>query len=442
MLGTLPPETIRLIVESLDQIDIIVAKLAYDVQHYYRLLQRANGFWVVHRLIIEDHFTVWYHIRYKDPNGGFDQTQPWRRPGLPLQENRGPDEDILEHYLGKVCRSHGRWRYLTPLKTAHQQNHLWEPLAEFIQQLSCLESLFFASDGQFPPLRSPCLFDVEPESTYNVPGSISFSEVLNFLGTEIMPNMRLLSMRQLGTTSIDSFLSLRPPWEGFQTNPLGTSMKNFTIMNWWPTRSQIKSLKEAIDLSLLKVLKLKIALPVEALKYLAEECEFSSLTGLELVFTAFHDKLYQAGNSFLTRPPALLVLILRVWAPILRIGRVCQLHGLKLRQLFLSTILLKPVSLHNLRWITDNCPYLEELTISTSRTMGDANECAHYKALGSLPRLRRLTLSLDASSIQGRQIELPLSKAEMYPTMVGNPSFNQFDQHCAENYFPGFQLTR
>lgn len=42
------------------------------------------------------------------------------------------------------------------------------------------------------------------------------------------------------------------------------------------------------------------------------------------------------------------------------------------------------------------CPALEELTIEIKRSRGDAAEVARYRALGRLPRLRRLKLSLDA----------------------------------------------
>lgn len=43
------------------------------------------------------------------------------------------------------------------------------------------------------------------------------------------------------------------------------------------------------------------------------------------------------------------------------------------------------------------CPALEDLTLEIKRSRGDAAEVARYRALGRLPRLQRLELTLDAS---------------------------------------------
>lgn len=44
--------------------------------------------------------------------------------------------------------------------------------------------------------------------------------------------------------------------------------------------------------------------------------------------------------------------------------------------------------------LAEKCPNLELLEICMNRTQGDAHECAMYRGLGSLPRLRRLSLTL------------------------------------------------
>ena len=47
--------------------------------------------------------------------------------------------------------------------------------------------------------------------------------------------------------------------------------------------------------------------------------------------------------------------------------------------------------------LATNCPALENLSLQIRRSRGDADEVASYRALGHFPRLRHLTLTLDAS---------------------------------------------
>ncbi|CAN8104854.1 unnamed protein product [Discula destructiva] len=73
-------------------------------------------------------------------------------------------------------------------------------------------------------------------------------------------------------------------------------------------------------------------------------------------------------------------------------GRLQQLH-LATRATSEEGPLLEDHVLH----LADMCPALQELTIEIKRSRGDAAEVARYRALGRLPRLRRLTLNLDAA---------------------------------------------
>lgn len=71
-----------------------------------------------------------------------------------------------------------------------------------------------------------------------------------------------------------------------------------------------------------------------------------------------------------------------------------------LRKLQLSTypvVGADPLPCDYIHQLATRCPHLEELAIEMRRSRGDASEVALYRALGRLPRLRRLTLDLDAS---------------------------------------------
>jgi hypothetical protein len=68
------------------------------------------------------------------------------------------------------------------------------------------------------------------------------------------------------------------------------------------------------------------------------------------------------------------------------------------------------------------CPLLEELAIQTRRSRGDASEVALYQALGRLPRLRSLSLELDASP--SPLVQIPLDDGTVAPDTAVEPWFD------------------
>jgi hypothetical protein len=106
---------------------------------------------------------------------------------------------------------------------------------------------------------------------------------------------------------------------------------------------------------------------------------------------------------------------------------ICELHGSNLRQLILLPAKGEKLYLPDLYGITQNCPYLEELTITISRSRGDSQEFARYKTLGLLSRLQSLVLRLDASDIDLLE-DHNFEKVHVTPS---DPSFDDIDQ----NYF-------
>lgn len=79
-------------------------------------------------------------------------------------------------------------------------------------------------------------------------------------------------------------------------------------------------------------------------------------------------------------------------------------HVTALRSLSLPKLLCSADPIITLR---EQCPYLEYLETTISRTEGDSNEITIYTALGSHPRLRTLRLDLDAQSILATNSSVP-----------------------------------
>jgi hypothetical protein len=137
-----------------------------------------------------------------------------------------------------------------------------------------------------------------------------------------------------------------------------------------------------------------------------------------------------AVSSFLTRFPALTILKLYAWNSGLTTGSIFEHLGSSLHQLTLLPAVNERLSLQDLQEIAQNYPYLEEMTITVSRSKGDAQECAKYKVVGSLPRLQHLALRLDPSDLHVTQEEGGESDHDIGTHIVipSDPSFNDFGQ--------------
>lgn len=152
------------------------------------------------------------------------------------------------------------------------------------------------------------------------------------------------------------------------------------------------------DFSALRVLKLNVAVK----PHLPAPDKFPSL--VTLTFTCITTRVgpgldyWNRVLTFVRNLPRLTTLQLRKWK-----RSVSVVPGLSpnLRKLDLSTNPVRGAGppLHNdhILRLAELCPFLEDLTIETRRSRGDASEVLLYRALGRLTRLRRLQLTLDAS---------------------------------------------
>jgi hypothetical protein len=150
------------------------------------------------------------------------------------------------------------------------------------------------------------------------------------------------------------------------------------------------------DFSALRALKLNV--PVEH-ELLPAPDQFPSLVTLSFacMTSPASPGYWEVVGTFLRHLPRLTTLGLRNWK---RSVSVIPLLRPELRILDLTTHLVRcqdPLRNDHILAIAEVCPYLEELTIETRRSRGDASEIALYRALGRLPRLQNLCLKLDAS---------------------------------------------
>jgi hypothetical protein len=114
--------------------------------------------------------------------------------------------------------------------------------------------------------------------------------------------------------------------------------------------------------------------------------------------------------------------------------KVIEYHGEKLEQLIIhDTFHFHPDRLiireDEAKKVAKYCPLLENFTLTIPRTNGDSKEVSIYKALGSIPRLRNLDLSLDAAYIAPFEMEDDDEGIHYADTpMPEDPSFDEIDQ--------------
>lgn len=482
-------QTLKVSVYDSEQLEI-------DVQQYSQLLQRVDGYGYVRRLIITVNNT---HVPFESrklEDHAQQQQQKWLRPSMSTVEHKGHDEEIFENYLDNLPR---RDKDQIPLNAVYQTNHLWRPLADLMNRVVALESVFFHSRGQFPPvlldclhqhhsqcklyifgfnlwsvdaqgtddyefrlLSSPCLHgiatrfkDLHDDESQN--HDFYLFEALRCLTAGLAPNVKKLHMK----TEYGTLLRTRESWSGFAQQRLNRGNKQSSrgsldylapcIFSSPYSRESLEIWNNAIDFSALKVLRITTGLTMDVIEYLAEECRFPSLTSLQIWLNldkyVYGSRRYEyqpaycsAANIFLLSLPALSSLHISGWKRKMATDQIIKQHGSRLRRLTLVSSHGEVLGLEELHQLGESCPLLEELTIKVSRSRGDAHEVAKYKALGQLPRLRRLFLNLDASDITLLQHgdddrDNDEDRENHVPYTRNDPTFNDFDQqYCMTDF--------
>lgn len=152
------------------------------------------------------------------------------------------------------------------------------------------------------------------------------------------------------------------------------------------------------NFSALRALKLNICLAPEGLP---GPSSFPSLT--TLVFTYNYEdrdlslEVRDWVINFMRNLPRLTALGVQNWS---RAVSITPALGPNLHTLNLSTarhVGGAPLGDDHILQLAQLCPLIEKLTVEVKRSRGDAAEVRRYRALGRLPRLQHLELTLDAS---------------------------------------------
>lgn len=174
-------------------------------------------------------------------------------------------------------------------------------------------------------------------------------------------------------------------------------------------RDYLSDWKTRVDFSALRVLKLRHPINRQGLEFLAMESSFPRLKTLLLacgeVWTWQPRDYYDAAKQFIRSLPSLSDLEILEWD---NSASLAPALGSQIRKLILRSSFGTNLTPHRLKTVANfsqpeimqlsaNCPELENLSLQIRRSRGDAAEVAIYRALGHFPRLRHLTLTLDAS---------------------------------------------
>lgn len=400
-----------------------------DVHECYNMLQRAASFGHVRRLVVDS-----------QPRKADDEPDPhnqWHRPTISAEE-RGYSDEIFYGLHGNR-------------PTFYETIDDWEPLAKLVQQLPSLVDLIFGCTSPFPPClllvlqrrrqcrlhisrfklhslnasvtdahefmlaSSPCLYSIGLR--YEEGGGMAYGianyerEAVMRLVAGLAPNLKEVHLFHFseGVGIYDE--TPWQPWKGFtldneKHSSSQGSLRFLRLSTYEDITSQlVKDWRASTDFSVLRTLKLESIIEEDAAEFLSTNCSFPSLTNLSLKLGARnHDDppptrdYFDAANRFLRSLPRLNTLSLVGNIPQVTLDTTLGHHGSSLHKLLLACQQVTGLLLQrHIADIKEYCPLLEDLSLSIPRSRGDASEVAAYKTLGSIPRLQRLRLDLDAS---------------------------------------------
>lgn len=243
-------------------------------------------------------------------------------------------------------------------------------------------------------------YDWERRPDYHLDAAID-------MATGFAPNLREVRLYcDSGSTSDTRGYPLPTPpaWKGFPKDASTIDSLRYLELRgrdrWRPDfspelpRHEIERWAGCIDLTVLQTLKLyRIVLP-EALAFLAGCCRLPNLTTLTLDCEDMAGpEIAGALQRFLCSLPNLRSLELLAMGPLGTLGVAA--FSPTLTRLRLPEGPETSYHEHLLPLIIQRCPLIEDLSVGVPRYRGGAPEVSLYRAIGSLPRLRRLRLRLD-----------------------------------------------
>lgn len=397
--------------------------LAREVQHWERVLLRDDGLKHVRQLIL--------HWAASD-----DSWQPEHNSYLSLAQCELSEDDTNL----QSC-----WDLYLPWWGSHTEAAIndeeWKPVERLLRQLPGLTDLFYSCPGRFPPfllqiLHEAFVQDATPRCRlHHFTFRLSASDEASLQVDEraLVTSPCLFSIGDLNCEKRNSFESrtlarrnapflqrIFAYWDQETTdshehqdtsNSLDPpSLEHLRLFKSWmyaassrsptglhhPLPPSVIDMEVSGDFSALRVLQINVPMMEQMLP---APSKFPSLVTFSVVcpkvpFTSAWSSPFLA---FLRHLPCVTTLRVLGWD---RSTSITPGLSPKLQKLELGTCIIRggpPLLDEHVLQLDELCPDLEDLTIEIKRSRGDAAEVARYRALGRLPRLRRLTLSLDAA---------------------------------------------
>jgi hypothetical protein len=360
---------------------------------------------------------------------------------------------------------------------AYEYENAWLPLARLVKRLPKLSDLIYTCANQFSPCllraletfrpdcklhiktfrlrslnekhldphelaicESPCLHSISVSyvAHSSTGGRIDYNEDAAMkLVAGMAPNLKEVSTILLdnGHRRMDHI----PPWQGFgkdkqeQMPSLGSlQVLDLDGVQGRPMRDWLA----CTDLSVLRVFRYHRVINLDQLTYLKTSCNFPSLTTLGINIEAAdrsREAYHECLGRFLRGLSSLesLELVGGVDHPTFLV--VLEMPSTRLKKLcLLRSDTLPPrmvVGAPEVKMLNTSFPSLEELIVKISRSRGNAQEVAIYKALGSMPKLRNLSLTLDVMDLVD-----PISRLGDRHRLPNDPTFDEFDRQVFNGY--------
>lgn len=435
-------------------------QLVADVQRWRQVLERSSSLRHVRRLVIDG------HMRKHPGAQGDDEEED------PFCTSDATDDDPFDPRWADV-----HIPYEEPLSIINAMTPAWSPLADFIRQLPALAEFDYGCANQLPlcllnalhshtracrltirtfhlrslgqpdldqdelaVITSPCLYSINVRyDIYYSSGVEDYhEEAVQDIVAGLVPRLKQVRLYRSPagwSPALKKALETpRRPWQGFPNHvkkqeESSGSLQALQLAGFGRIDGRhLETWSKHTNFSVLETLELPFEVHVSALTWAAAACPFTSLSSLTLMLYLEErshislDEYTVAAASFLRslNPLSVLAISGSVGSDVFDV--IMERHGRTVRKLYLEPdasadlVVLSPSEISRIR---HGCLMLEHLTLSIPRTKGNAQEVAIYKALGTLPKLQSISLTLDASYSD------PSASQQETPV---NPCFDPFDQ--------------
>lgn len=470
------------------------------VNDYVRKLEQKGAMAHVRRLIIDDYCCdicedQAFHTKIEDL-----RSEMPGQPYAPFYEDLSYQHDRRYRPVWRDGEDMRRYSN-RPQYVNMSDCSIWEPVTTLIQKLTQLKDFVWLCAEPFPVslletleecqprcrlryhslrlnnfvnprviqmLRSPLLYSVvlifqvtswvHPSNPQDFDFEAADTEYNHVLWLRLAPNLKEVynaGNTQPWITGQSTGPPISLPWPPrLKGNP--TSMCALThvqIIDLWST---LGVWKYHTDFSVLESLVVEAGVNKRALSLWSQEYSFPSLRRLVICLKQREQPLdfYDIARQFLCTLPPLEELEIEGWHSLLPVESIVEHHGPRLRKLALlyeyrhhRRCLTEP----EIKIIARECPLLEELACKIQRSHGDASEVASYRALGSISRLKYLTLYLAAydPSLNGGEETEVLNYSPRWGVMdISQPvastheSWDRFDNQISFQDLGGYFRNR